>query len=43
LVGRFSVPFGITVGVEPSGAMAEIAKSRGITVFDSKIDKLVSL
>ena len=38
--GRFSVPFGITVGVEPSGTMAEIAKSRGITVYDSKAENL---
>jgi ubiquinone/menaquinone biosynthesis C-methylase UbiE len=38
--GRFSVPFGITIGVEPSGAMAEIARSRGITVYDSKAEKL---
>ena len=30
--GRFSTPFSITVGVEPSDAMAEIASSRGITV-----------
>jgi ubiquinone/menaquinone biosynthesis C-methylase UbiE len=38
--GRFSVPFGITVGVEPSGAMAEIARDRGITVYDTKAEKL---
>ena len=38
--GRFSVPFGITVGVEPSGAMAEIARKRGITVYDAKADNL---
>jgi ubiquinone/menaquinone biosynthesis C-methylase UbiE len=38
--GRFSVPFGITVGVEPSRAMAEIARSRGITVYDSKAENL---
>jgi len=38
--GRFSVPFGLTVGVEPSKAMAEIARSRGITVYDSKAEHM---
>lgn len=38
--GRFSVPFGITIGVEPSRAMAEIARSRGITVYDAKAESL---
>jgi len=38
--GRFSVPFGIATGVEPSEEMAEIAKSRGITVHDAKAEKL---
>jgi ubiquinone/menaquinone biosynthesis C-methylase UbiE len=38
--GRFSVQFGITVGVEPSEAMAEIARSRGITIYDSKAENL---
>ena len=38
--GRFSVPFGITIGVEPSKAMAEIAWSRGITVYDAKAENL---
>ena len=38
--GRFSVPFGITVGVEPSRAMAEIARSRGMTVYDAKAENL---
>jgi len=38
--GRFSVPFGISIGVEPSVAMAEIARSRGITVYDSKAENL---
>jgi ubiquinone/menaquinone biosynthesis C-methylase UbiE len=38
--GRFSVPFGITVGVEPSRGMAEIARSRGITVYDSTAENL---
>ena len=38
--GRFSVPFGIRVGVEPSVAMAEIARSRGIAVYNSKAENL---
>jgi SAM-dependent methyltransferase len=38
--GRFSVPFGITIGVEPSGAMAAIARSRGITVYDAKAENM---
>jgi ubiquinone/menaquinone biosynthesis C-methylase UbiE len=38
--GRFSVPFGISIGVEPSVAMAEIARSRGIAVYDAKAESL---
>jgi ubiquinone/menaquinone biosynthesis C-methylase UbiE len=38
--GRFSVPLGITLGVEPSRAMAEIARSRGMTVYNSKAENL---
>jgi SAM-dependent methyltransferase len=38
--GRFSAPFGITIGVEPSQAMSEIARQRGITVYDAKAEKL---
>ncbi len=38
--GRFAVPFGITIGVEPSAAMAEIARSRGINVYDAEAEKL---
>ena len=30
--GRFSVPFGIKIGVEPSEDMAAFARSRGITI-----------
>jgi len=30
--GRFSTPFGIRIGVEPSRNMAQIAKSRNIAV-----------
>ncbi len=38
--GRFSVPFDIKIGVEPSEAMANIARSRGITVYDAKAEAL---
>jgi len=38
--GRFSVPFGIKVGVEPAKAMAEIARKRGITVYEAKAENL---
>jgi ubiquinone/menaquinone biosynthesis C-methylase UbiE len=38
--GRFSVPFGITVGVEPSRKMSEIARNRGITVYDSRAEHM---
>jgi ubiquinone/menaquinone biosynthesis C-methylase UbiE len=38
--GRFSIPFGITTGVEPSSTMAEIAKSRGMTIYNAKAENL---
>lgn len=38
--GRFSIPFGIKVGVEPVRAMAEIARKRGITVYEAKAEHL---
>ena len=38
--GRFSIPFGITIGVEPSKAMADIARSRGMTIYDAKAENL---
>lgn len=38
--GRFSVPFNISIGVEPSKAMAEIAESRGITVHNAIAEDL---
>lgn len=38
--GRFSIPFGIKVGVEPAKAMAEIARKRGISVYESKAEHL---
>jgi ubiquinone/menaquinone biosynthesis C-methylase UbiE len=39
--GRFSAPFGISIGVEPSTAMAGIARGRGITVYDSKAERML--
>lgn len=38
--GRFSVPFSITIGVDPSEAMAGIARSRGITVHLARAERL---
>ena len=38
--GRFSVPFGIKVGVESARAMAEIARKRGIHVYEAKAENL---
>ena len=38
--GRFSIPFGIKVGVEPARAMAEIARKRGIHVYEAKAEHL---
>ena len=38
--GRFSMPFGIAIGVEPSESMAAIARSRGIEVKQAKAEKL---
>jgi len=38
--GRFSVPFGITEGVEPSAAMRRIAERRGLKVLDAKAEAL---
>jgi ubiquinone/menaquinone biosynthesis C-methylase UbiE len=38
--GRFSIPFGIKVGVEPVRAMAEIARKRGIHAFEAKAEHL---
>ena len=38
--GRFSVPFSITICVEPSPAMAAIAHSRGITVHLARAEQL---
>lgn len=38
--GRFSAPFSISIGVEPSKRMAEIAESRGITVHNATAENL---
>ena len=38
--GRFSIPFGIKVGIEPARAMAEIARRRGVFVCESKAEHL---
>ena len=38
--GRFFIPFGIKVGVEPARAMAENARKRGITVYQAKDENL---
>ena len=38
--GRFSVPFGIKYGIEPSLKMAQIAKSRGIQIVRGIAEKL---
>lgn len=38
--GRFSIPFGIKVGVEPARAMAEISRKRGVTVNEAKAEHL---
>jgi ubiquinone/menaquinone biosynthesis C-methylase UbiE len=38
--GRFSIPFNITIGVDPSEEMAAIARSRGINVHISYAENL---
>jgi SAM-dependent methyltransferase len=38
--GRFSVPFGITLGVEPSRRMAQIAQTKGIAVCQAVGEQL---
>ncbi len=38
--GRFAVPLGIRIGVEPAKAMADIAQKRGIEVYKAKAEKL---
>ncbi len=38
--GRFAAPLGIKYGVEPSKKMAEIARKRGITVYEGVAEDL---
>jgi len=38
--GRFAVPLGIPIGVEPSPRMAELARQRGIEVFEGMAETL---
>lgn len=38
--GRFAVPLGIRMGVEPARAMAVIARQRGITVYEARAEAL---
>jgi len=38
--GRFAVPCGIKIGVEPAKAMADRARRRGIEVYEAKAEKL---
>jgi len=38
--GRFAAPLGIKVGVEPARAMAEMARKRGITVYEAYAEAL---
>lgn len=38
--GRFAAPLGITKGIEPSQAMAALAKRKGIEVFSGKAEDM---
>ena len=38
--GRFALPLGITVGVDPSRKMAEISRKRGIQVYEAVAEQL---
>lgn len=38
--GRFALPLGIKVGVEPSRKMADISRSRGIQVYEAVAEQL---
>ncbi len=38
--GRFTVPLGIPIGVEPSAQMAELARKRGIEVLEAVAEAL---
>jgi ubiquinone/menaquinone biosynthesis C-methylase UbiE len=38
--GRFAVPLNIQIGVEPARAMADIARKRGLEVYEAKAEEL---
>lgn len=38
--GRFSAPFSIPIGIEPSKSMAKIAESKGITVHNTTAESM---
>ena len=38
--GRFAVPLGIKIGIDPSPRMREIAQQKGVQVFDAVAEKL---
>ncbi len=38
--GRFALPLGIKIGVEPARAMADMARKRGIEVYEAKAESL---
>jgi SAM-dependent methyltransferase len=38
--GRFAVPLGIKTGIEPARAMADIARNRGIKVYEAVAERL---
>ncbi len=38
--GRFAVPLGITLGVEPSGEMAKLARERGMDIISGVAENL---
>ena len=40
--GRFALPLGIKVGVDPSRKMAEISRKRGIQVYEAVAEQLRS-
>ena len=38
--GRFSIPFGIKIGIEPSAEMARLAQSRGLSIARAVAEEL---
>src|SRR3989304_8352476 len=38
--GRFSIPFGIRIGIEPSAEMARLAQSRGLSIARAVAEEL---